>query len=285
MVKAKIPEPPKVTFERFFYTDAEYHSTHPMLYHRHKEFTEIIYVIEGTGSYKVDNRMYELKPGNVIIVDQSVWHGEEPFLNEQSVTYTCAMKIRHQDGTQVESMIRKNQRAVYECEPGCALEHIFHALYEVQKEPVPDRELCSSLSDMILRLTQKIVQGHHDEDDRTSQKNDELVRIITEYLDENYAEAINLKDLGERFHLNHYYLAHIFKEETGVSPIKYVMHRKIGEVQNRLMNTNDSIQDIGEAMGFSSSCHLSSVFKKYFGISPKVYRQNFKESDRAGYPF
>ena len=285
MAKENGADWPAVAFERFFYTDAEYHATHPMLYHRHKEFSEIIYVVEGSGSYKVDNRMYELKPGNVVIVDQNVWHGEEPFLNEQSVTYTCAMKIRKPDGTPEENLIRKNQRAVFECEPGSSLEHLFSALYEIQKDPAADRTLCNSLCDSILRITQKIVQENQGSEDRTAQKNDELVRIITEYLDENYAEPINLKELGERFHLNHYYLAHIFKEETGVSPIKYVMHRKIGEVQNRLMNTNDSIQDIGEAMGFSSSCHLSSVFKKYFGISPKVYRQNFKESDRAGYPF
>ena len=60
--------------------------------------------------------------------------------------------------------------------------------------------------------------------------------------------------------------------------MKYIMHRKIGEVQSKLMNTDMSISEIGEQLGFSSCCHLSAVFKKYFGISPKSFRQHFQES-------
>ena len=58
------------------------------------------------------------------------------------------------------------------------------------------------------------------------------------YLDEHYMEPIQLQSLGERFHISQFYLSHIFKAETGLSPMKYVMHRRIGQSQNLLMNTD-----------------------------------------------
>ncbi len=266
---------PTGVFERFYYTDEEYHSTHPMLQHRHKTFSELIYVLDGKGSYRVDKRMYETKPGSVVIVDKNVWHGEEPFRNEQSTTLTLAIRGLQLNGREVR-LIEGNQRAVVDFEPGSAIEKLMVALYELQKVPNPDKNLCDTLVNSILNVLHTRLMEVRRNEDEVEVKNDELIRVISEYLDEHYDESLSLVEIGERFGISHYYLAHIFKSETGVSPMKYVMHRKIGEVQNLLMNSDVSIKEIGERLGFSSSCHLSTVFKKYFGISPKTYRQNFK---------
>ncbi len=264
-------------FERVFYIDEEYHEKHPVLYHKHEDFAEIIYVMEGHGSYRVDNRMYDLKPGNVVIIDQNVWHGEEPFLNEQNITYTCAMKF-YENGNRLDALLKKNNRAVLEFTPGSAIEKLITALYELQLKPEASEYLCDNICTCILNVVYDRALKTQRQEERSDNKNDELIRIITEYLDEHYMEPITLEALGKKFGLSHYYLAHIFKNETGVSPMKYIMHRKIGEVQSKLMNTDMSISQIGESLGFSSCCHLSAVFKKYFGISPKTFRQHFEES-------
>ncbi|MGI6042360.1 MAG: AraC family transcriptional regulator [Candidatus Alectryocaccobium sp.] len=270
-------------YERMFYDSAEYHEKSPMLYHRHKDFVEIHYVAGGKESYRVDNRIYDLKAGNVVIIDKGVWHGEELFLSEGCETYTCAVKNVKLNGTMLERIVEKNNRAVLEFEPGAAAEKLMIALYEIQLSPNVNSFLCDNLCSCILNIVYDKLGRTHDLEDKIVRKNDELIRLITEFLDENYTEELNLEDLGERFGLSHYYLAHIFKDETGISPMKYVMHRKIGEAQSLLKNTDMSISRIGDRLGFSSSCHLSSVFKKYFGISPKMYRQHYKEkSKKAG---
>lgn len=276
---------PTGCFERLFFTDEEYHSVHPMLHHRHKTFAELIYVLDGKASYRVDKRMYELKPGNLAVIEKNTWHGEEPFNSQPCTTLTIGISDINIKGREIK-LLDKNQRPVLEFETGSAIEKLIMALYDLQKVPEPDMHLCNSLVNSILSMVYTKLQYDQTHEDRQDMKNDELIRMITEYLDDNYIEPISLEELGEKFGISHYYLAHLFKNETGVSPMKYVMHRKIGEVQNLLMNSDVSISDIGERLGFSSSCHLSSVFKKYFGISPKVYRQHFKniqasESDRS----
>lgn len=89
-------------------------------------------------------------------------------------------------------------------------------------------------------------------------------------------EPLTLEELGETFNISHYYLSHLFKTETGLSPMKYIVHRKIGEAQNLLMNTDMLIGQICEVTGFSDSCHFSSMFKKYIGVTPTQYRQHFR---------
>ena len=264
-------------FERVFYIDEEYHEKHPVLYHKHEDFAEIIYVMEGHGSYRVDNRMYDLKAGNLVIVDKGIWHGEELFLCECCETYTCAVKDIRINDEALDRIVDKNNRAVLEFESGSVIEKLIMALFDVQEVNGTNEFLCNTLCGCILNIAYEKLKKSHEFEDKITKKNDELIRVITEFLDENYTEELSLEELGEKFGLSHYYLAHIFKDETGISPMKYVMHRKIGEAQSLLKNTDMSISSISDKLGFSSSCHLSSVFKKYFGISPKTYRQHYKD--------
>ena len=107
---------------------------------------------------------------------------------------------------------------------------------------------------------------------------EEFIQNIMQYLDTHYIEPLQLHELGTRFHISPFYLAHIFKAETGISMMKYVMCRKIGESQNLLMNTSLPIGIISERLGFNDHCHFSTTFKKYIGITPTQYRQHFRNS-------
>lgn len=263
-------------FIRFFYIEQESHEKNPVLYHSHRDFAELTYVCEGNISYRIDNRMYDLKPGNLVIVDQGVLHGEEPFRKETALSCTCAISGLKKDGVPITSLLKKNQRSVVTFETGTAIEKLFLALNEISQTKAGGQGSCNRIAETILNLAMDKMQEALQLEAKVEKKNDEMVRMIIEYLDENYTKPLSLKSLGEQFDLSPYYLAHIFKEETGVSPMKYIMHRKVGEAQSMLSNTSVSISDIGFQLGFGSSSHLSSVFKKYFGVSPKEFRQMYR---------
>ena len=58
--------------------------------------------------------------------------------------------------------------------------------------------------------------------------------------------------------------------------MQYVIHRRIGEAQSMLVETELPIHRIEEQLGFGSSCHLTSMFKKYVGLSPREYRKHYR---------
>ena len=109
------------------------------------------------------------------------------------------------------------------------------------------------------------------------QKNETLMRDITESLDHNYKkETLRMSDLIERFHVSGSFLSHEFRKETGLSPKQYIVLRRIGEAQSLLENTNQSIGEIEAELGFSSGVHFSATFKKYVGMSPREYRKYYR---------
>ena len=76
-----------------------------------------------------------------------------------------------------------------------------------------------------------------------------------------------------------YHLAHVFKQHTGYTLKQYILRRRIGEAQDRLSCSSDSITQIAREVGFEDSAYFSRIFTKYVGMSPKFYREYRTGSD------
>ena len=108
------------------------------------------------------------------------------------------------------------------------------------------------------------------------QKKDSQVAEIIKYIDTNYMNLISLSVLEKEFHLNKYYISHIFKDITGLSIIEYTQYRRIIEAQKMLTNTNKDIVDICLDCGFNNMQHFYRVFSKITRVSPYKYRNKKK---------
>lgn len=76
--------------------------------------------------------------------------------------------------------------------------------------------------------------------------------------------------------MNKYYLSHAFKREYGISPINYMISRRIDESKYLLAETDLSMSQIAQLLGFSSLSYFSQVFRKIHGSSPMEFRQSAK---------
>ncbi len=99
---------------------------------------------------------------------------------------------------------------------------------------------------------------------------------IKNFLDANYAENITLDMLAERSHMNKYYMVHAFTKYIGISPITYLIQKRIQEGKSLLESTSYSISEISTILGFSSQSYFSQAFKKVTGKTPNQYRNEFK---------
>ena len=95
------------------------------------------------------------------------------------------------------------------------------------------------------------------------------------FIDKNYKESIRLGDIAAATHTNAYYLSHLFKAEIGLSPMKYVILRRIGEAQNLLINTGMTITQIAAQVGYNNSNYFQNVFKSALGMTPGEYRRKW----------
>ena len=67
----------------------------------------------------------------------------------------------------------------------------------------------------------------------------------------------------------------IFKKETGLSPIDYLIKVRIEKSQKMIVVGSMNITEISQSCGFSSTAHFSSSFSKVVGVSPTNYKQMY----------
>ena len=82
--------------------------------------------------------------------------------------------------------------------------------------------------------------------------------------------------LAEVAHVNKYHLSHTFQREYGISPISYLITRRIREGRHMLENTSYSLSQIAHSIGFSSPSYFSQSFRK-----AAEYRKRARASQAA----
>jgi transcriptional regulator GlxA family with amidase domain len=70
-----------------------------------------------------------------------------------------------------------------------------------------------------------------------------------------------------------------FRKATGTSPSQWLLHQRIHAAQQLLETTDLDIETIARCVGFTSATALRPHFKHAVGISPRTYRQAFRQSN------
>lgn len=104
---------------------------------------------------------------------------------------------------------------------------------------------------------------------------DEKVIDILKYINDNLQEKITLDLLEAEFHINKYYLCHLFKRNTGFTVIEYICYKRIMRAEELLLS-GIPIIDISYQVGFGDYTNFYKSFKKILGVSPKKYMNSAK---------
>ncbi len=99
------------------------------------------------------------------------------------------------------------------------------------------------------------------------------VRMIEQYLKNNFRENISLEEVAASVHLTPVYLSGLFKKETGKTFSDYLFEIRMEEAKRLLREDTVKIKDVAERSGYADSRYFSKVFSKAFGITPKEYRR------------
>lgn len=106
----------------------------------------------------------------------------------------------------------------------------------------------------------------------TKDKNTLDERIRT-YLDSNLYNDISLDLMSEHFGITKMHIIRVFKKKFGITPMQYLIDRKISVAKNLLSGTVMPIKEIASLLRYSNTQHFSSSFKAATGVTPGKYRQ------------
>ncbi|WP_162300664.1 AraC family transcriptional regulator [Anaerosacchariphilus polymeriproducens] len=256
--------------------DSDY-SRYSRMLHKHNDRFELLFVRSGTGGYRIEQDCYHIKTGDIVLCNTGVLHDEVLEMNQNLSSFSMAIKGLQLSNLPENFLVPPSSPPVFNSgEFSPMIDSTFATLYQLLSSGIPDvEETCHNLMMSILSLVMQIINQISSISPAGSKENQTLGIRIKEYIDEHYDESLSLDIISQIFHVNSYYLSHVFKKEIGLSPMQYVSRRRIGEAQSLLITTQKSITDISSIVGFGTPNHFHNQFTKYVGLSPRRFRKTY----------
>ena len=130
------------------------------------------------------------------------------------------------------------------------------------------------LDSYLMILFSKLLQKYEDfmKLPMETQKSSSVFSDIMAYIDENY-QTTSLQEIADRFHFSTGYCSKMIKKHTGKSFTQLQQTIRFHKACFFLENTNKSIAEVSELVGFNSIEHFNRLFKKIYHTTPGQYRK------------
>lgn len=99
---------------------------------------------------------------------------------------------------------------------------------------------------------------------------------IIKYIYSNYNNKISLQDIARREYLSSHYLSYSMKNTVGYSFNDFLNLTRVEEAIKLLLDTDKTISEISEDLGFSHTRYFNKHFKKHYKCTPMQYRKKYK---------
>jgi len=104
------------------------------------------------------------------------------------------------------------------------------------------------------------------------------LRLVLEYIEDTLDRPIKLRDLAALAGISARHFERAFRQSTGSPPHAYVMKRRLDVARDLLIKQPElPIEKISLRVGFSSSSHFSSAFRRRTGFTPANFRKTWSQ--------
>lgn len=108
---------------------------------------------------------------------------------------------------------------------------------------------------------------------RTSNPNrDRRVQVIKILIEDNFHRRLDLAEMAKAVKLSPWRLAHLFKAEVGISPLRYLTLVRLQKARQYLETGFLTVREIATSVGIPNASHFSRSFKAAYGSSPVAHR-------------
>lgn len=245
--------------------------------HRHDNLSEIIYISGGQGEFIIDNTLYRGCEGDILVYNRGVVHDEKSDPSNPLKTYFCG--VGNLDISDVEKgciIPPGTEPVIHTGEYSDRIEkYISNIFEECSNQSMGYECICRNLLSSLIVLILRIAGMNDQPED--ARHYSPLGSRIKDCIDRNYMRDVTLDDIAGMLYISRDYLSHVFKNETGISPISYLISRRIGEARKLLLTTEKTVKQISLEVGYQNTGYFSMLFKKITGVSPGIYRKKNKK--------
>lgn len=243
-------------------------------YHYH-EFCKLLLLGAGSGSYTVEGRRYQLKSGDIVLIDRHAIHRPE---FQCGVHYERIIIYISPEFLSRHSAPDCDLQAVFSGENGHVLrlkEARWRKLFaqaqsisqELSHEDFGAQVIASAqLVTLLVELARERQSTAAVRPKPISPKNPRI-RDILRYIDAHLTEDLDINRLSEEFYISKYHMMRLFREEVGQTIHDYLSERRLLHARE-LIRAGRSATESCFRSGFRSYSSFTRAYNKRFGSTP-----------------
>ncbi|MCD9265000.1 HTH-type transcriptional activator RhaS [Citrobacter freundii] len=246
----------------------------PAFPEHHHDFHEIVVVEHGTGIHVFNGQPYTISGGTVCFVRD---HDRHLYEHTDNLCLTNVL-YRSPDAFQflagLNQLLPQEQNGQYpshwRVNQG-VLQQVRHlvgqmeTLGEEMDTPTAANREILFMQLLVLLCKSSLMEAATD--------NDARLNLLMAWLEDNFAEEVCWEALAEKFSLSLRTLHRQLKQQTGLTPQRYLNRLRLIKARHLLRHSDDSVTDIAYLCGFGDSNHFSTLFRREFEWSPRDIRQ------------
>ncbi len=251
--------------------------------YRSHDFLELAYVLSGEGKYRINDKIYPVKEGDLILINPGMKHQALlcPEADTPATEFFVGFTNIRISGCQENHMPLPGGECIIHT-GGELSQRLLKLCASMEAENAVRRQgryfmLKSYLIQMLLLVIREQCEpmerprGYAFE----SASKKYVAEQVISYIEDHYSEKISLDQIAENMYLSSFYISRIFKGETGNTPIRHLINLRLEKAKELLESGyQGSIQEVAALVGYDDAYHFSKLFKKRYGISPSQARKN-----------
>ena len=262
------------------------HHEEDVFMHCHADFSELVIIMNGTALHHVNQDSWFIKKGDVFVLGHDVVHG-----------YTGTDELQICNIMFPEKMLMDSDCDVRKLSG-------FHALFVIEPYLTKNHEFQSHLSlnlqqfEQIHSITDTMVKEYHStKAGRTTLLSSYFMILVTllsrfyhlpdkgntenimniaksvSYIENHYTETLSRSNLAKISNMSVRHFNRLFTATYHTTPGSYILSLRMQNACHLLANSTDSISEIALQCGFNDNNYFSRQFHKFYGFSPREYRQ------------
>ena len=230
----------------------------------HHDFYEIYMLLRGSVSYTVENRIFHMRAGDLMLISPLELHqarvdsNDEPYCFDTTVPgHTNLLRLPGPRSAEMRRELDKLRSLHMQESYGsdllavCSLVELMVAI----NQSAADRSMQSALS--------------------ADMASDRVVDGVLSYINEHYSEALTLDALAERFFISKYHLLRKFEAQVGTTVHRYILQKRLLNAK-QLLAGGLAPSEVCTYCGFGDYANFYRAFRAEYGTTPRQYVQSLR---------
>lgn len=237
---------------------------------------QLLYITQGQGSFRAGNMPpVAIDKGTIVLLRPGELHSYWPSPQTGWVEYYIGFA-----GAAFDRMLRLLELdkgpQMWEIGLNNELTRLYERAFEIaSNKKIAPQPLLTGIVYHMLGLLNYSIRNRTDKP--TADLLEQAVEKAKIIMENKVAEEIDLHELASELHLSYSWFRKTFKDYTGHAPAKYFQQLKLRRAERMLSETTLPIKEIAYSLGYKSTEHFFSLFKRNTGFTPTGYRNYGRE--------